>query len=867
MKRTSLLAVAGVLAVAACTDQLTQPKVMAPARAVVRGDTSFPAPKFYYTLAQGTLRLTWNWGDDQPWDLVSFDLTVDGREIAGDWTIKQYAANARGGYDRYSFSWTGTGFQSVPQACVSVMAKNKSGKGTSTTTYHAQNCAPVDEPQLGDVSPPSPTQIAAGSHFSCALATSGEAYCWGYNAFGQVGDGTTINRNSARPVAGGLIFKQISAGGWMTADYSGFPGHACAITAAGVAYCWGHNGNGQLGDGTNVDRHVPVPVASGLRFSQISVGAATTCGVTTTGDGYCWGWNYYGQVGDGTTASRWTPTPVAGGLKFVQISTGGGLRVNVVAHTCGVTTTGVAYCWGDNDWGEIGNNTYFAGAASSPVAVSGGLTFQQISAAMDHTCGVTTSNTAYCWGNGGQGQVGNGSMGGPFRSPQPVAGGLGFTRISAGSSYTCGLSTTGGIAYCWGYNNMGKLGSWADTYVATPVQVIGPIGGTQISAGDTHTCAVNVLGQAYCWGGGAFGELGTGTSQPGYQSVTPARVRANPAFRQLSAGYQHVCGLDGAGEAYCWGNTTVTGQSGDGTTPRMLDVGSTFTQISAGAHHTCVLGANGSASCWGLNLYGQLGDGTTTDRTWLAPVPGFTFSQIDAGGEYTCGVTAAGAAYCWGSNDAGQLGDGTTTDRHVPTLVTGGYDFRTISTGKQITCTLDASGQAYCWGNTGIEHHVPFPVENGPAFMELTTGDRFACGLTSSGAAYCWGVNNGQLGDGTTNAQLFPTAVLGGLTFSQIGAGFYHTCAVTAPGAPYCWGWNLWGQNGDGTSTASLVPTPVSGGLTFDKIVGGGDFSCGRATTGVTYCWGANAYGQLGDGTTTPHLTPALVIGWLNVRT
>ena len=865
MKRTSLLAVAGVLAVAACQDQPTQPKVIAPSRTVVRGDPSVPPPKFNYLLSQGRLTLMWNWGDDQPWDLVSFDLTVDGHAIAGDWNIKPYAANAAGGFERYGFSWSGTGFQSVPQACVSVMAKSKSGKGTPTTTYHAQNCEPV-EPSMEDVSPPSPTQIATGAHFSCALATSGEAYCWGYNGYGQLGDGTTTSRNSAWPVAGGFIFRQISADGWSNAGYTGWPGHACGITAAGVAYCWGHNGNGQLGDGTNVDRHVPVPVAGGLLFAQISVGAASTCGVTTTGDGYCWGWNYYGQLGDGTSSGRWTPTRVAGGLKFVQISTGGGLEVYLEAHTCGVTTTGAAYCWGGNDWGEMGNGTWSDGANPSPVAVLGGLTFQQISAGSDHTCGVTTSNAAYCWGSSGQGQLGDGSWGGPRTSPQPVAGGLSFARISAGRHFTCGLSRTSG-AYCWGENELGKLGAWGDNYVATPIQVIGPIGGTQISTGETHACAVNVLGQAYCWGGGAFGELGTGTSYPGYQSMTPARVRANPAFRQLSAGYQHVCGLDGADEAYCWGNTTVTGQPGDGTIAASLESGLRFTQVSAGAHHTCGLTGNGSAFCWGLNTYGQLGDGTTTDRTWLKPIPGFTFSQVDAGGEYTCGVTAAGAAYCWGSNDAGQLGDGTTTDRHVPTLVPGGYDFRKISAGKQITCTLDASGQAYCWGSTGIEHHVPFPVENGPAFMELTTGDRFACGLTSAGAAYCWGVNDGRLGDGTTSAQLFPTAVVGGLTFSQISAGFYHACAVTGPGAPYCWGWNLWGQNGDGTTTTSLVPTPVSGGLTFDKIVGGGDFSCGRATTGVTYCWGANAYGQLGDGTTTAHLTPALVIGWLNVRT
>ena len=873
MKTLSLLELAGVLATTACQDQPTQPELAGPSLKAVSGEASIPAPKLYYALANGRLTLTWSWGDDQTWDLVSFDLEVGGRAIAGDWNIKPYAATDGGFYESYIFSWSNTGFgESLPQACVSVMAKNRSDKGTPTTTYHAQNCSPIPFPVVTDSPPLRPETITSGMSFSCGLSSSGEAYCWGFNAYGQLGNGTTTSRSTAWPVAGGLTFTQISAGGWESTTYD-YPGHACALTSLGEAYCWGYNSLGALGDGTNVSRLVPTPVAGALRFSRIAVGAGNTCAITTTGDVYCWGYNNYGQLGDGTRTNRSTPTLVLGGLKFAQISTGGRSIFELLSHTCGVTTTGMAYCWGANGAGEIGDGVdpdIPATAVPSPVAVAGSLTFRQVSAGGAHTCGVTTANVAYCWGNGARGQVGSGSFTVPFRTPSAVAGGLSFSRISAGGAHTCGLATNGST-YCWGDNTTGQLGVGGYQW-AVPMAVTNAPNATQISAGDGHTCIVSLTGAAYCWGGDSFGQIGNGQSGLGGVAGIPTRVRANVAFQQLSAGYHHACGLTGAGEAYCWGDN-VTGQLGDGTTSQQtigvkLDVGSPFTQISTGELHTCGLYAGGTAACWGWNLYGQLGDGTNADHSSPAPIFGFDFAYIDVGNEHTCGLISGGVAYCWGHNENGQLGDGTTTNRKSPTLVAGGFAFRKISAGTAHTCGLTISGQAYCWGRNGsTEVHVPFLVENGPAFTELTTGDRFTCGLTSSGAAHCWGVNNsGQLGDGTSDGKPYPTPVVGGLTFAQISAGFYHTCGVTTAGVPYCWGWNIDGQLGDGTTTTRLTPNPVSGGLALDKISGGGDFTCGVANSRVTYCWGTNNYGQLGDGTTAAHLTPNAAIAWLVFR-
>ena len=877
MKAISLLALAVGLTLTACRDQATQPVLPAASRTAVVGDPAFAAPKVYYALASGKLTLIWQWGDDQAWDLVSFDLTVNGKAIKGDWNIKPYAQDG-GTYPVRSFVWTGSGFgQTLPSVCVSVMAKSQPDKGTPTTTFHSQNCAPVPVPSVRDGPALQPQSIAAAAEFSCGLTYSGEAYCWGYNGYGQLGDGTTTDRWSARHVSGAIAYRQISAGGWelWQAGTVSYPGHACAITSAGAAYCWGDNRYGQLGDGTTTDRHVPTMVSGGFAFAQISVGAGSTCGVTTTGDAYCWGLNTYGQLGDGTMTGRSTPQPVGGGLKFAQISTGGSVPwTEIVAHTCGVTTTGLAYCWGANSMGEIGTGVFPvfpATGVSSPGQVAGGMTFKQISAGGDHTCGVTTTGVGYCWGNGMEGQVGNGVYSAPNASPVAVTGGLAFASITAGALHSCGFTSTG-LAYCWGNNHTGQLAASVGYQTAWPAAVYGTFSGTQLSAGLKHTCAVTVIGVPYCWGDDQFGEIGNGQGGPGGVAGIPVRVQANPTFQTLGAGYQHACGLTATGEVYCWGSNG-TGQLGDGTTTHRtvatkMEAGLAFTQVSAGELHSCGLGAGGTAFCWGWNHYGQLGDGTTVDHSSPSPIFGHTFASLDVGGEHSCALTSDGAAWCWGYNTNGQLGDGSTTDRSTPTLVAGGHAFQKISAGTSHTCGLTSSGEAYCWGRFGsVESHTAMLVENAPAFTDLTTGDRFTCGLTSTGAAYCWGINLGQLGDGTTNSQYYPTLVLGGHTFKQVSAGSYDTFGVTTANEPFSWGWNLRGELGDGTTTPRLVPNPVSGGFAFEKMSGGGDFACASTTAGVAYCWGANDYGQLGDGTTSAHLTPAPVIAWLIFQT
>ena len=376
------------------------------------------------------------------------------------------------------------------------------------------------------------------------------------------------------------------------------------------------DGTPAVQDTVNVQAHVPHGA-----FAQVSTGFFLyTCAVATDGAGYCWGGRGTTSPdsgGDYATVFHDTPVPLTGGQMFAAISRGG-------FHTCGVTTGGAAYCWGDNNNGQLGDGG--TAPSSTPVAVTGGLTFKAVSAGVYHTCGLTTAGAIYCWGNNQAGQLGNGAISYINSNPVLVSGGLSFDAVGAGSEYSCGL-TAGGAAYCWGENDHGELGTGDSTFSGVPVPVAGGLSFVALSTGYFHACGLTAAGAAYCWGGNFEGELGNGTTQG---SSTPVAVSGGLTFTTISAGQWATCGVTTAGLAYCWG----------------------------------------------YNGYGQLGNAAVplTLAPNPAPLPvsgGFKFASVSTGYLHTCGVTTHGAAYCWGDNSEGELGDGSTTIQPTPVPVFG----------------------------------------------------------------------------------------------------------------------------------------------------------------------------------------------------
>ncbi|SRR6266571_1629664 len=375
------------------------------------------------------------------------------------------------------------------------------------------------------------------------------------------------------------------------------------------------------------------PDPTTLTFSAVGAGGSTSCALTTDSAGYCWGYDINGTLGTGpsTGASKSSPVKVLGGLAFSDLSVGYG-------HSCGVARGGAAFCWGVNVYGALGDGT--TEDRYTPTAVAGSLVFTSISTGIAHSCGITTDQAAYCWGWNylGDGSTTNSAV------PVAVAGGLHFAMVSVGASYACGV-TTDSVAYCWGDGTYGSLGDGVSIprdgghAQLSPVPVVGGLRFATVSAA-YFTCGITTVGAAYCWGPNIYGELGNGSAGPEtcdtYPcSTTPLPVLGGLTFATVSVGI----GYDGIG--YACGVTTT-----------------------------------GAAYCWGNNTHGQLGDGTTTDRTSpVAVLGGHKFAMVRAGLDFsdqdshTCGATTDGEAYCWGSNNKGQLGDGTTNNSSVPVKV------------------------------------------------------------------------------------------------------------------------------------------------------------------------------------------------------
>lgn len=371
--------------------------------------------------------------------------------------------------------------------------------------------------------------VTTGGAHTCALTAAGKAYCWGRGESGQLGieppetlcsfDGGPLSCTAVpAAVNGGLSFTQLTGGG----------SHTCGLTADSSAYCWGSNSTGQLGDNTRSFRYAPVPVATPLKFASLDAGADYTCGLTSAGGAYCWGKNGRGELGDGTTDTRTTPAAVSGSLTFRSISAGGFSTPGGVGEgqTCGVTTSGVAYCWGNNERGQLGLGSADIGAHPTPVALTGVPSWASITAGLgNNSCALTSAGAAYCWGQNTYGTLGIGTLGDRQVATQ-VLGGLVFVKVVAGGflGHNCGLVSSG-VAYCWGENSTGQVGDLSVRDRLEPTAVAGGLTFTSLDAGFRHTCGRTTAGIIYCWGSGAAGQLGTNSTR---ESTGPARVVGQP---------------------------------------------------------------------------------------------------------------------------------------------------------------------------------------------------------------------------------------------------------------------------------------------------------------------------------------------------
>jgi alpha-tubulin suppressor-like RCC1 family protein len=555
-------------------------------------------------------------------------------------------------------------------------------------------------------------QISTGADHTCALGEAGDAWCWGSHFSGRTGTGATSGTaNTPQAVDTDLRFAIIMAG----------VEHTCALTEEGEAWCWGSNAGGALGNGGFSNSSVPVPVSGGHRFQGIASGHNASCGTVAAGATRCWGSGEDGQTGRGDESSRRTPEPIVGGVSLVDVAMDSGSgRAGWGTRSCGLDAQGAVWCWGTGEAGGVGEESWHVRHLPAPIQAGG--PFVELDVGQTVSCALDEVGAPFCWGSGLPGPTPSGSWS-PRFAPIPVSvpGAPPLHGLDVGASHACALDAQG-AAWCWGANSSGQLGDGTTTSSQVAVKVQGGVLFDRLSAGASHSCGIDPEGGAWCWGWGSSGRLGTGSTD---SEPTPAPVETTVPFARISAGGSHTCALTTEGEAWCWGNglegQTGTG-GGNVMVPTQVSGDLRFRAISAGASWSCGItsapGAGldegpgvplGELYCWGLNAGFRMGVETSMSNSrFHAPFRFPTsrrFTRIETGlGPHACAVDAAEVPFCWGRNRDGELARDPQFhggDDPVPGAISGLTGVVRIVPGNTHVCALTTSGEVFCWGS----HH------------------------------------------------------------------------------------------------------------------------------------------------------------------
>ena len=326
-------------------------------------------------------------------------------------------------------------------------------------------------------------------------------------------------------------------GPWLTVSAGGT--HTCAIKQNHTLWCWGANNLGQLGLGTlTVPQYQPVQVGSQADWASVSAGDTHTCALKTNGARYCWGDNSYGQLGL-PGGHRSAPGGLRGEGAWHRLDAG-------YHHTCGVKADGRPYCWGRNHFGQLGVGDNLN--RSLPAQVSGNL-WHSVSAGGNFSCGIRGDQVRFCWGANSSGQLGLGdhiARNTPIRRLNEAAG---WDAVIAGEHHTCGY--VGLLLYCWGSNQFGQLGLGDNNGRNLPT--LNGIAFSEVTPGGLHTCRLS-SGSRTCTGWNHDGQLGLGDH---IERNLFTGVAVDPAWRTLSAGKQHTCGVTTLNYLYCWGSNEL----------------------------------------------------------------------------------------------------------------------------------------------------------------------------------------------------------------------------------------------------------------------------------------------------------------------
>lgn len=627
-----------------------------------------------------------------------------------------------------------------------------------------------------------PLQLSTGAETTCRVMADHTLWCWGDNARGQHGDGSTLPRSDPTRIGSAADWKMVATGGR----------HTCAVKLNGSLWCWGANSRGMLGIGSQVDQHLPTRVGTASDWVTVAAGIDSTCGLRGVGALWCWG-QLVPEVATATGNAKGPvselPIEIDAATLWSSIALsaddGSWNPTDHESSMCAISSTGSLRCWWRSFVATNGAKSptsgYFSGGTGEIDPPS---TWSAVALSSQTSCAVKRDGTLWCWWNWDVQYR-------PSVVPlKQITTASDWTAVAVGDASQCGVRGDGSL-WCW-------------TPSSTAPSRVGTETWTSLVAGGKHLCAGAVDGSTWCWG--AFAD-----------AIAPGHVRMAPGALWLSiaGGRDLLLGVRPNGTLWSWKPLSYDSVA----LPVQMGPGGDWKQIS-GNSHPCGVKVDGTMWC-------DLG----------APAPkqhahATGWRRVSVGGRYgyrACATDLAGALWCW----AGDL---------APQRLGTDNDWLDVSAGESHTCALKTDGSAWCWGDAqgvglaGPPITSPYPIAG--QWSKICAGDRTSCAIASNGTVWCWGNNVFNAAGHAAPSATGPTQLALPAMARDVACGHYRGCAVLTTGALWCWGLNNQGQLGDGTLEVQRLPEQIGSETDWSSASIGSENICGLRGNGELSCTG-----------------------------
>ncbi len=745
--------------------------------------------------------------------------------------------------------------------------------------------------------------VQVGLDQSTAMKRDGSVWTWGYNVEGQLGDGTNVDKNIPTRITLTNVAK------WPITMNSG---HNFVLKNDGTLWSWGYNYYGQLGDGTTVDKNVPGQMGTEVDWRDVASGGYHSMAIKNNGSLWSWGNDLFGQLGQGTDFN-FSPSE-AKPIARIYISDRSNYCAN--GSLVLTASEGLSYLWSTaattrsitvNTSGTYDGRVYYPMgdfANLEPVVIpprpnttlstTGSMTVNRLEDLKTYKLTVPSATaTTYQWYNNSVA-----IPGATKNSFVPLKNGLysvtlsntfGCVSSSISKTVTYTLSETftpstvfagstssflikpNGTLWAWGNNSNGQLGIGNKINQSIAVQVGTASDWKMVSSSSLFTIAIKNDGSLWGWGiNGSTGYLGLGDGTIA-ESIVPIRIGVASDWESITVGFNHIIALKTNGTIWSWGYN-FNGQLGNGNTttlisPTQIGTDTDWGSITTGGNSSYAIKNNGSLYAWGQNSSRQLGDGTTVSKNIPTLIGNSTDWGMIKGSNFSVlALKTNGSLWAWGLNSDGQLGNGTLENVSEPIQIGTDQSWTNVSLSNNHGFALKANGTIWSTGNNFSGQLGQGNTNNATSFTQIGTsnswrslaqGASYSLALDNLNNLYSWGDNvSGQLGKGN-NYIAAPRQVGNDFSWEKVFAGSVHSAAIKKDGSLWMWGRNRYGQLGDGLSTTNVdIPIQVETGKDWKYVSLGAYHTLAIKANGSLWGWGRNIEGQLGDGTIIQRTTP-----------